>query len=120
MFTYNWYKQKGWGHTCFGKNRHAIPTGCASTCCHFFATTSPSPIIIHDEPKLYYTPEETSIITIQPMSEGDAQTSRTNHAHGDMGRGVEVLYCADENSNRAQENSNKEGFSSGAPRGDAL
>ena len=57
------------------------------------------------------------------MSEGDAQTSRTNRAHGDVGRGVEVLYRADENSDRAQrahENSNKEGFSSGAPRGDAL
>ena len=57
------------------------------------------------------------------VSEGDAQTSRTNRAHGDVDRGVEVLYRADENSNRAHcahENSNKEGFSSGAPRGDAL
>ena len=57
------------------------------------------------------------------MSEGDAQTSRTNRAHGDVGCGVEVLYRAHENSDhahRAHENSNKEGFSLGAPRGDAL
>ncbi len=57
------------------------------------------------------------------VSEGDAQTSQTNRAHGDVGCGVQVLYCTDENSDRAQrahENSNKEGFSSGAQRGDAL
>ena len=57
------------------------------------------------------------------VSESDAQTSRTNRTHGHVGRGVKVLYCTDENSNHAHcahENSNKEGFSLGAPSGDAL
>ena len=57
------------------------------------------------------------------VSEVDVQTSCTNRAHGDVGCGVEVLYHADENSNHAhhaQLDSNNEGFSLGAPRGDAL
>ena len=46
-----------------------------------------------------------------------------NCAHDDVGHGVEVLECADENSNHTdhmQENSDSEGFSLGAPRGDIL
>ena len=54
----------------------------------------------------------------------DVQTStRMNCAHGDVGHGVEVLEHADENSDctdRTQENSDSEGFSLGAPRGDTL
>ena len=55
------------------------------------------------------------------VSEGNVQTSHMNHAHGDVGHGVEVLSCADENSNCAhcaQEDSNNKGFSSGVPRGE--
>ncbi len=51
------------------------------------------------------------------VSGGNAQTSRTNRVHGDVGRGVKVVYCVYKNSDLAhcvQENSNKEGFSSGA------
>ncbi len=54
----------------------------------------------------------------------NVQTStRAIRVHGDVGRGVEVLYRVDENSDRTdcvQENSDSDDFSLGAPRGDAL